>query len=157
MTNETETRPEQAPTDAWRAALASRKTQVADPESIPSAPIAPADPNVSRRNFIRASFWGGLGITLLGSVGLLLDYLYPRNVRGFGGPVAARNVADYPRADSRSRTARVSSGSLTSTRPKGARTAPRVPRACWRCGGSVPTSAARCPGSPARPSRPTRA
>ncbi len=97
MTNETETRPEQAPSDAWRAALASRKTQVADSESIPSAPIAPIDRDMSRRNFIRASFWGGLGITLLGSVGLLLDYLWPRNVRGFGGPVPAGNVAEYPR------------------------------------------------------------
>lgn len=96
MTNETETRPEQAPSDAWRAALASRKTQVADAESIPSAPIAPIDHDVSRRNFIRLSFWGGLGLTLLGSVGLLLDFLYPRNVRGFGGPVPAGNVAEYP-------------------------------------------------------------
>ena len=28
-------------------------------------------------------------------MGLLLDFLYPRNVRGFGGPVPAGNVADY--------------------------------------------------------------
>jgi cytochrome b6-f complex iron-sulfur subunit len=99
MTNETdtETRQQQAPSDAWRAAIASRKTQVADAESIPSAPIAPLDRDVSRRNFIRASFWGGLGLTLLGSVGLLLDFLWPRNVRGFGGPVPAGNVEDYPR------------------------------------------------------------
>jgi len=59
--------------------------------------VTPLDPDVSRRNFIRASFWGGLGLTLLGSVGLLLDFLYPRNVRGFGGPVPAGNVTDYPK------------------------------------------------------------
>lgn len=82
-------------TDAWKAALASRRTQVADSEAVPAALVTPLDRDVSRRNFIRASFWGGLGVTLLGSVGLLLDYLYPRNVRGFGGPVPAGNVSDY--------------------------------------------------------------
>ena len=86
---------QQSETDAWRSALASRRTQVAEPESVPAAMVSPLDQDVSRRNFIRASFWGGLGLTLLGSVGLLLDFLYPRNVRGFGGPVLAGNVADY--------------------------------------------------------------
>ncbi len=87
---------QQSQTDAWRSALASRRTQVADSEAVPAALVTPLDHDVSRRNFIRASFWAGLGVTLLGSVGLLLDYLYPRNVRGFGGPVPAGNVADYP-------------------------------------------------------------
>jgi cytochrome b6-f complex iron-sulfur subunit len=86
---------QQSQTDAWRAALASRRTQVADSEAVPAAMVTPLDQDVSRRNFIRASFWGGLGLTLLGSVGLLLDFLYPRNVRGFGGPVAAGNVSLY--------------------------------------------------------------
>ncbi|MSQ41683.1 MAG: ubiquinol-cytochrome c reductase iron-sulfur subunit [Dehalococcoidia bacterium] len=52
---------------------------------------------LSRRRFIRASFWTGLGATLLGSVGLFLDFFYPRNVRGFGAPVPAGNVKDYAR------------------------------------------------------------
>ncbi len=86
-----------SPTDAWKQALATRKTQVADAESIPAAAVTPLDHDVSRRNFIRASFWGGLGVTLLGSVGLLLDFLYPRNVKGFGAPVPAGNVKDYPK------------------------------------------------------------
>ena len=86
---------EQTQTDAWKAALASRRTQVADSEAVPAAMVSPLDRDVSRRNFIRASFFGGLGLTLLGSVGMLLDYLYPRNVKGFGGPVPAGNVADY--------------------------------------------------------------
>lgn len=94
MSNEPST---QSPTDAWKAALATRKTEVADAEKLPLAAVSPIDRDLSRRNFIRASFWGGLGITLLGSVGLLLDYLYPRNVRGFGGPVPAGNVKDYPK------------------------------------------------------------
>lgn len=85
----------QSQTDAWKSALASRRTQVADSEALPAAMVSPLDRDVSRRNFIRASFWGGLGVTLLGSVGLLLDFLYPRNVQGFGGPVPAGNVADY--------------------------------------------------------------
>lgn len=92
MSNEQVT---QSQTDAWKSALASRRTQVADSEAVPAAMVSPLDKDVSRRNFIRASFWGGLGVTLLGSVGLLLDFLYPRNVRGFGGPVPAGNVADY--------------------------------------------------------------
>lgn len=92
MSNEQVT---QSQTDAWKSALASRRTQVEDSEAIPAAMVSPLDRDVSRRNFIRASFWGGLGVTLLGSVGLLLDFLYPRNVRGFGGPVPAGNVADY--------------------------------------------------------------
>ena len=98
MTNETETAATPtpaAPTDAWRAALSSRKTEVADPGSVPAAAVTAIDADVSRRTFIRASFWGGLGISLLGSVGTLLDFLYPRNVKGFGGPVPAGNVKDF--------------------------------------------------------------
>ncbi|MDA0364268.1 MAG: ubiquinol-cytochrome c reductase iron-sulfur subunit [Chloroflexi bacterium] len=103
MTNETQTRdtaadqPETAPTDAWRAAIASRKTQVARETGIPSVQAPPLEADMSRRRFIRASFWAGLGITLLGSVGLFLDFFYPRNVKGFGGPVPAGKVSDYPK------------------------------------------------------------
>lgn len=101
MTNETETEPTAAPpptpTDAWRAALSSRKTEVANPGTVPAAAVSGPEVDVSRRTFIRASFWSGLGLTLLGSVGTLLDYMYPRNVRGFGGPVPAGNVKDFPK------------------------------------------------------------
>ena len=84
-----------SPTDAWKQALATRKTQVANADAVPAAAVTPLDHDVSRRNFIRLSFWGGLGTTLLGSVGLLLDFLYPRNVKGFGAPVPAGNVKDF--------------------------------------------------------------
>ncbi len=99
MTNEpeTQTREPQNVPDAWRAAIASRKTEVADSEGVPAASVAPVDRDLSRRRFISASFWTGLTLTLLGSVGLLLDFLWPRGVRGFGGPVPAGNVLDYPR------------------------------------------------------------
>ncbi|MBM3138819.1 MAG: ubiquinol-cytochrome c reductase iron-sulfur subunit [Chloroflexi bacterium] len=103
MTNETQTRDaaaaarEAAPTDAWRAAIASRKLQVGREEGIPSVQAPPIEADLSRRRFIRASFWTGLGVTLLGSVGLFLDFFYPRNVKGFGGPVPAGRVSEYPK------------------------------------------------------------
>jgi cytochrome b6-f complex iron-sulfur subunit len=96
VTNETQSPPEAAPTDAWRAAIASRKTQIAQTEGVPSVQAAPIEEDVSRRRFIRLSFFSGLGVTLLGSVGLFLDYFYPRHVKGFGGPVPAGKVTDYP-------------------------------------------------------------
>lgn len=100
MTNETETveAPDEsvAATESWRQALASRRTELAEPESVPATQAAPMDYDASRRNFIRASFWTGLGVSVMGTLGLVLDFLYPRNVKGFGGPVAAGNVADYP-------------------------------------------------------------
>lgn len=96
MTNETQTpKAQEPPSDAWRAALASRKTEVANAEGIPAAAMTPLAHDLSRRNFIRGSFWAGLGVTLLGSVGLLLDFLYPRNVKGFGSTVPAGNVKDF--------------------------------------------------------------
>lgn len=97
MTNETDTDARASATDAWRSAIASRKTEIARAEGVPTIAAAPIDPDVSRRTFIRGSFWAGLGVTLLGSVGLFLDYFYPRNVKGFGGPVPAGKVTDFPR------------------------------------------------------------
>lgn len=82
--------------DAWRAALATRRTQQAEGQNVPGAQASRPDVEASRRTFIRGSFLGGLGLALLGSVGFLVDYLYPRNVQGFGGPVPAGNVAEYP-------------------------------------------------------------
>jgi cytochrome b6-f complex iron-sulfur subunit len=98
VTNETQTPPaERSATDAWREALASRRTELAEPESVPTTQAAPLERDVSRRNFIRLSFWSGLGVTVGGSLALFLDYFDPRNVKGFGGPVSAGKVSDYPR------------------------------------------------------------
>jgi hypothetical protein len=82
--------------DPWRGALASRRTELALPETVPATQAAPRDRDLSRRRFIRASFWTGLGVSLAGSAGLMVDFLYPRNVAGFGGPVAAGNVQNLP-------------------------------------------------------------
>lgn len=80
--------------DAWRQALAARRT-VPAVSTLPGAQASRPDAEASRRQFIRASFWSGLGLSLLGSTGFLLDFLYPRNVRGFGGPVPAGKVTEY--------------------------------------------------------------
>ena len=101
MANETQTpdAPSESPaaTDAWRQALASRRTEITVDEGVPTTQAAPLEVDASRRNFLRASFWTGLGVTLGGGTALFLDFWYPRNVKGFGGPVAAGNVADYQR------------------------------------------------------------
>ena len=110
MTSETETEAagaatEEAPaaspeqvTDAWREAMAARRTQAPAGRAIPAAQVSrPARAEVSRRNFIRGAFWSGLGLGLAGSVVAMLDFLYPRGIKGFGGPVAAGNVSEFPR------------------------------------------------------------
>ncbi len=83
--------------DAWREALATRRTQAPEGQVVPGAQVSRVSPDVSRRNFVLGSFWTGMGVTLLGSVGLFLDFFYPRNVKGFGGPVPAGKVTDYRR------------------------------------------------------------
>lgn len=92
--------PEQV-TDAWREAIAARRTRAPEDASVPGAQARrPEGAATSRRNFIRASFWGGLGLALLGTVASILDFLYPRGIKGFGGPVPAGNVADFPKGGS---------------------------------------------------------
>jgi cytochrome b6-f complex iron-sulfur subunit len=83
--------------DTWRRALATRRTQQADGQGVPGAQASRVDPDVSRRAFILGSFWTGLGVSLLGGVGIFLDFFYPRNVKGFGGPVPGGNLADFPK------------------------------------------------------------
>ncbi len=56
----------------------------------------PASAALSRRAFIRRSFWTGIGVTLGGALASAVGFLYPRNVSGFGGPVAAGHTEDYP-------------------------------------------------------------
>ena len=101
MTNATDTETTDAGgevevTDAWRQAIAARKTQEGDKPVAQAAQATRMNPEVSRRRFILGSFWTGLGLTLLGGAGFLVDYLYPRGVTGFGGPVPAGKVTDFP-------------------------------------------------------------
>jgi cytochrome b6-f complex iron-sulfur subunit len=51
---------------------------------------------VERRSFLRGTFLGGIGLAMLGGVSGLVDFLWPRNVRGFGGPVAAGTLDEIP-------------------------------------------------------------
>lgn len=107
MTSETETAeeagagaeasPEQV-TDSWREAIAARRTQAAPGQAVPATQAGrPTRDEMSRRNFIRGAFWTGLGLGLAGSVVTMLDFLYPRGIKGFGGPVPAGNVSAFPR------------------------------------------------------------
>jgi cytochrome b6-f complex iron-sulfur subunit len=79
---------------AWQQALATRRTQLAGGATLPSAAAARRLPDITRRRFILLNFWAGLGTVLAGSVGLLIDFLYPRGVTGFGGPVPAGKVTE---------------------------------------------------------------
>ena len=81
--------------DAWRQALTTRRTQQRDGQGVPGAQATRIPADVSRRSFILGSFWTGLGVSLMGGVGILLDFLYPRNVKGFGGPVPAGKLSDF--------------------------------------------------------------
>lgn len=82
-------------TDAWRRALATRRSELAGGASLPAAAASRRDRAVPRRRFLFGSFALGIGASLLGSAGAFLNYIYPRNVRGGGGTVPAGNVGDY--------------------------------------------------------------
>lgn len=52
---------------------------------------------MTRRRFVRGAFATGVGLAFLGSLGFLLDFLYPRNLHGFGTGFSPGNVRDYPK------------------------------------------------------------
>jgi len=85
--------PEPRHLDVWRDALRDRRPA---PAEAPSTREQLARRR-SRRDFLARSFWTGLGVTLVGTLGGAVDYLYPRNIAGFGGPFPAGNVVDVPR------------------------------------------------------------
>jgi len=82
---------------SWQQAIATRRTQLAGGATLPSAAAARRLPDLTRRRFILLNFWAGLGTMLAGSVGVLVDFLYPRGVTGFGGPVPAGKVSELPK------------------------------------------------------------
>lgn len=51
---------------------------------------------ISRRGLLRFSFWLGLGAGLASIGGVLFDFLWPRGITGFGGPVVAGTVDQFP-------------------------------------------------------------
>lgn len=59
-----------------------------DIRQIVAAPAGGAIPRrVGRRRVLQAAFWTAAGATLLGGAASIVNMLYPRGVRGFGGPV----------------------------------------------------------------------
>jgi cytochrome b6-f complex iron-sulfur subunit len=42
---------------------------------------------VSRRVFVLGGFWSGLGMLVVGLLGPQLDFIWPRKITGFGGPI----------------------------------------------------------------------
>lgn len=50
---------------------------------------------ISRRGLLRFSFWLGLGAGLAAIGGVLFDFLWPRGITGFGGPVVAGTVDQF--------------------------------------------------------------
>ena len=81
--------------DAWKDALSSRSTAVPEKTIIPTAQAHANKPTVTRRTFVKGTFWTGLGVTLLGFVGIFLDFFWPRGVEKFAGPYPVGNIADY--------------------------------------------------------------
>ncbi len=81
--------------EAWREALRARRTEAANGAGVPAARVRPV---VGRRSLVRGTVLGGLGLAGATAVGGLLDFLWPRNVRGFGGPVAAGTLGEIPEA-----------------------------------------------------------
>jgi cytochrome b6-f complex iron-sulfur subunit len=67
------------------------ETHTADLPARAAAPGRVAIPErraaIGRRRVLIASFWAGIGATLVGGAGAVLNTLYPRNVSGFGGPI----------------------------------------------------------------------
>src|SRR5262245_56340456 len=93
-----EARGVRAETDAWRLAGQTRRHGGDAGAGVPSAGASRADdhllPGVPGRSRVRRAFLGGLGLAMLAGAGGLLDFLWPRGVRGFGGPVAAGTLGD---------------------------------------------------------------
>jgi cytochrome b6-f complex iron-sulfur subunit len=85
--------------DAWRSALAARRTELAPETTVPTAQAHAPELDLSRRRFILGAFWTGLGVTLAGSVGVFLDFFWPRGIEKFGGPFSLGNVADFEAGD----------------------------------------------------------
>ena len=62
---------------------------IAMPQAVdtPIARPVPKRPVLSRRVFILGGFWSGLMLAIVGIVGSPLDFVWPRKLTGFGGPI----------------------------------------------------------------------
>jgi cytochrome b6-f complex iron-sulfur subunit len=75
-----------APAEATAGAAWQPPTAPAITTPIASPTPAPR-PLLSRRVFILGGFWSAFALGAIGILGSPLDFLFPRNVKGFGGPV----------------------------------------------------------------------
>jgi cytochrome b6-f complex iron-sulfur subunit len=71
------------PTQAIVAPQAGRSIVVDTPVA---RPVARREV-ITRRVFLLGGFWSALGLALVGMIGSPLDFIWPRNLKGFGGPV----------------------------------------------------------------------
>lgn len=53
----------------------------------PVAKPVPKRQVLTRRLFLLGGFWSGLGLVAVALLGSPLDFMWPRNLRGFGGPI----------------------------------------------------------------------
>lgn len=53
----------------------------------PVARPVPRREVITRRIFLLGGFWSALGLAIVGFVGSPLDFIWPRNLKGFGGPI----------------------------------------------------------------------
>jgi cytochrome b6-f complex iron-sulfur subunit len=53
----------------------------------PVARPVPKRDLITRRVFILGGFWSAIGLAALGILGSPLDFIWPRNIQGFGGPI----------------------------------------------------------------------
>jgi cytochrome b6-f complex iron-sulfur subunit len=53
----------------------------------PVAKPVPKRDLITRRLFILGGFWSAFGLALVGLLGSPLDFIWPRNIQGFGGPI----------------------------------------------------------------------
>ena len=63
---------------------------IAVPQAVdtPVAKPVPKRPVLSRRVFILGGFWSGLMLAIVGILGSPLDFVWPRKLSGFGGPIS---------------------------------------------------------------------
>lgn len=85
-----ETENPEAPLPA--AAAAPEPAVAASPEraiavDTPVAKPVPRRQVVGRRTFVLGGFWSGLMLAIVGLAGPSLDFMWPRKVTGFGGPI----------------------------------------------------------------------
>jgi cytochrome b6-f complex iron-sulfur subunit len=53
----------------------------------PIARPVPKRDVITRRVFLLGGFWSAFGLALVGMLGGPLDFMWPRNLKGFGGPI----------------------------------------------------------------------